>query len=66
MAEVNTRTSWWRRHKGREDVTHEITEQVDTTDRSQLFADRARLAAAMRTLTDGQRKVVVLRGPPHE
>jgi RNA polymerase sigma-70 factor (sigma-E family) len=58
---VNTRTSWWRRHKGREAVTHEVAEAIDTTDRAEAFADRIRLAAAMRALTDGQRKVVVLR-----
>jgi RNA polymerase sigma-70 factor (sigma-E family) len=58
---VNTRTSWWRRHKGREAVTHEVAEAIDTTDRAEAFADRIRLATAMRTLTDGQRKVVVLR-----
>ncbi|MDQ1487341.1 MAG: hypothetical protein QOJ62_3034 [Actinomycetota bacterium] len=58
---VNTRTSWWRRHKGREAVTHEMAEIIDATDRGETFADRDRLTTAMRALTDGQRKVVVLR-----
>jgi RNA polymerase sigma-70 factor (sigma-E family) len=58
---VNTRTSWWRRHKGREAVGHEPTELVDVTDGGERFADRSRLATALRTLPDGQRKVVVLR-----
>ena len=58
---VNTRTSWWRRSKGRESVVHEVVERVDATDRGERFAERSRLAAALRVLTDGQRKVVVLR-----
>jgi RNA polymerase sigma-70 factor (sigma-E family) len=58
---VNTRTSWWRRHKGRESVTPEFAEQVDTIDRGERFAERNRLTTAMRELSVGQRKVVALR-----
>jgi RNA polymerase sigma-70 factor (sigma-E family) len=58
---VNTRTSWWRRHKGRETATGNLIEPVDATDRGEHFADRTRLAAALRELPEGQRKVVVLR-----
>jgi RNA polymerase sigma-70 factor (sigma-E family) len=58
---VNTRTSWWRRHKGRETVTADLGESVDPADRAERIADRDLLAIAMRELTDGQRKVVVLR-----
>jgi RNA polymerase sigma-70 factor (sigma-E family) len=58
---VNTRTSWWRRHKDREIVGQEINELVDATDRAESFADRSRLAVALRELPEGQRKVVVLR-----
>ena len=58
---VNTRTSWWRRHRGREAVGHQVVELVDATDWAEGFADRSRLADALRALPEGQRKVVVLR-----
>lgn len=58
---VNTRTSWWRRHKGRETVAAEVAEAIDPADRAERIVDRDLLATAMRELSDGQRKVVVLR-----
>jgi RNA polymerase sigma-70 factor (sigma-E family) len=57
---VNTRTSWWRRHRGRESVTSEVMD-VGVDDRTDAIADRDRLTTALRSLTEGQRKVVVLR-----
>jgi RNA polymerase sigma-70 factor (sigma-E family) len=57
---LNTRTSWWRRHKGRESVTNDMSE-IAVNDTTDAFADRDRLTIALRSLTDGQRKVVVLR-----
>ena len=57
---LNTRTSWWRRHRGRESLTSDVTDQgVD--DATAAFAERDRLTIALRSLTPGQRKVVVLR-----
>jgi len=57
---LNTRTSWWRRHRGRESLTSDVTDHgvADATD---AFAERDRLTIALRSLTAGQRKVVVLR-----
>ena len=57
---VNTRTSWWRRHRGRESVTSDVTD-VGVDDATDAFGERDRLATALRSLTEGQRKVVVLR-----
>jgi RNA polymerase sigma-70 factor (sigma-E family) len=57
---VNTRTSWWRRHRGRESVTDDVKD-VAVDDASDSFADRDQLTTALRLLTEGQRKVVVLR-----
>jgi RNA polymerase sigma-70 factor (sigma-E family) len=57
---LNTRTSWWRRHRGRESVTNDVSE-IAVNDTTDAFADRDRLTIALRSLTDGQRKVVVLR-----
>jgi RNA polymerase sigma-70 factor (sigma-E family) len=57
---LNTRTSWWRRHRGREALTSDVRE-VWVDDAADAFADRDRLATALRSLTAGQRKVVVLR-----
>jgi RNA polymerase sigma-70 factor (sigma-E family) len=63
---LNTRTSWWRRHRGRESVTRDAAGMADIADHAvndttEAFADRDRLTIALRSLTDGQRKVVVLR-----
>jgi RNA polymerase sigma-70 factor (sigma-E family) len=57
---VNTRTSWWRRHRGRETVTSEVID-VGVDDRTDAIAEHDRLTIALRSLTEGQRKVVVLR-----
>lgn len=57
---LNTRTSWWRRHRGRESTTSEV-DDIAVDDATEAFADRDRLAIAMRSLPEGQRKVVVLR-----
>jgi RNA polymerase sigma-70 factor (sigma-E family) len=57
---VNTRTSWWRRHRGRESVTSEVVD-VGVDDRTEAIAEHDRLTIALRSLTEGQRKVVVLR-----
>lgn len=57
---LNTRTSWWRRHRGRESLTSDVNDHgVD--DATDAFAERDRLTIALRGLTAGQRKVVVLR-----
>ena len=62
---LNTRTSWWRRHRGRESLMSDVTERGDTDrgtgDATEAFAERDRLTIALRSLTAGQRKVVVLR-----
>jgi RNA polymerase sigma-70 factor (sigma-E family) len=57
---LNTRTSWWRRHRGRETTTNEVVD-VAVADATDTFADHDRLTTALRSLPDGQRKVVVLR-----
>ncbi|HEY0870451.1 MAG TPA: SigE family RNA polymerase sigma factor [Acidothermaceae bacterium] len=57
---VNTRTSWWRRHRGRESVTSDVVD-VGVDDRTDAIAEHDRLTTALRSLTEGQRKVVVLR-----
>ena len=56
---LNTRTSWWRRHRGRESLTSDVTDR-GTDDATEAFAERDRLTIALRSLTAGQRKVVVL------
>jgi RNA polymerase sigma-70 factor (sigma-E family) len=57
---LNTRTSWWRRHRGREAVSSEVAEGA-VSDATDSFAERDRMTIALRNLTEGQRKVVVLR-----
>jgi RNA polymerase sigma-70 factor (sigma-E family) len=57
---VNTRTSWWRRHRGRESLTSDVIDR-GADDATEAFAERDRLTIALRSLTAGQRKVVVLR-----
>jgi len=57
---LNTRTSWWRRHRGRESLTNDVIE-VGADDATEAYGERDRLTTALRSLTEGQRKVVVLR-----
>ena len=57
---LNTRTSWWRRHRGRESLTSHVTDH-GVADATEAFAEHDRLTIALRSLTPGQRKVVVLR-----
>jgi RNA polymerase sigma-70 factor (sigma-E family) len=57
---LNTRTSWWRRHRGRESLTSDVSDR-GVEDETEAFAERDRLTIALRSLTAGQRKVVVLR-----
>jgi RNA polymerase sigma-70 factor (sigma-E family) len=57
---LNTRTSWWRRHKGRESLTSDVTDR-GVGDQTETFAEHDRLTTALQSLTPGQRKVVVLR-----
>jgi RNA polymerase sigma-70 factor (sigma-E family) len=57
---LNTRTSWWRRHRGRESLTSDVTDH-GVADATEALAERDRLTIALASLTPGQRKVVVLR-----
>ncbi len=62
---VNTRTSWWRRRRGRENLVAAVPEPDrdggQVRDVSEAQADLGALLAALRTLPRGQQVAVVLR-----